>query len=138
MQTDGAGEAQTLPDAIRQFLERARFATIATVAADGEPHQAVIWYGLDGDAILINSRAGRRWPTNLERDPRISFAVYDDAEPEHWVGVKGRATRIREGEPAVADIMALARRYESDPEEFRGQSRVTFRVEIERVFEYGA
>ena len=36
-----------------------------------------------------NSREGRRWPSNLRRDPRIRFAVYDGPD---WVGLSGRVT----------------------------------------------
>ena len=39
------------------MLERPRgFGTLATLTADGSPHQAVIWYGLQGDSILVKLR----------------------------------------------------------------------------------
>ncbi len=126
-----------LPEAIRRFLEPPRFATISTINPDGAPHQAVVWYALDGDRLLINSRPARRWPQNLERDPRIGIAIYDDADPEHWISLRGTAERLRDGNAASEDIAALARRYGSDPEKFLGIARVTFRVRIERTFEYG-
>ena len=64
-----------LPDHVRAFLAEPRYAAVATIDADGAPRQAVIWFLLDGDTIVINSLEGRRWPTNLRRDPRISIAV---------------------------------------------------------------
>jgi PPOX class probable F420-dependent enzyme len=127
-----------LPDPIRTFLEAPRNATIATIGPDGAPHAAVVWYGLDGDDLLINSRRERHWPRNLARDPRISFAVPDIDLPNHWVGVKGRATLVREGDAALADIQALARRYGGNPDGFLGQDRVTYRIVVESTFEYGA
>ena len=48
----------------------------------------MIWFLLDGDTIVINSLEGRRWPSNLRRDPRISVAV-TDATTENWVGISG-------------------------------------------------
>lgn len=134
-QTD-AGASAPLPDAARTFLEPPRFATISTLDPDGFPHQAVTWYVVDGDGVLINSRAERHWPRNLRRDPRISIAVYDMLDPQHWVGLKGSARLIREGDAALADIMALARRYGGNPDKYRGQNRVTFLVDVEHVFEY--
>ena len=130
--------ASALPNAIRTFLEQPRYATLATIGADGTPHQAVIWYGVDGDDLLINSRRERRWPSNLLNDPRLSLAVQDGNEPNHWVGVKGRAELLRDGPAALADIRALARRY-GDPDggRFEGQDRVTYRVVVESTFEYG-
>jgi PPOX class probable F420-dependent enzyme len=127
-----------LPDPIRAFLAAPRYATLATLGADGAPHQAPIWYDLDGDDLLINSRRHRHWPRNLLRDPRLSIAVIDADEPEHWVGVKGHAELLRDGDSAMLDIQALARRYGRDPSAYDGQDRVTYRVVVESTFEYGA
>ena len=128
-----------LPDAIRTFLARPRFAALASIDPDGTPHQAVVWYALDGDTILVNSRRGRRWPANLERNTNVHLAVYDDEEPTHWVGLKGHARLLRDGGPALDDIKALSRRYgDGDPDRFDGQERVSFAIDIDRSFEYGS
>jgi hypothetical protein len=91
---------------------------------------------LDGDDLIINSRPERRWPRNLAADPRISMAIYELEQPEHWFGLKGRAELLHEGAEATADIQALARRYGGDPEKYAGQIRVSYRIRVERVFEY--
>ena len=124
----------TLPDHVRQFLEQPRFASIATVDDDGTPRQAVIWFLFDGDTIVINSLEGRRWPTNLRRDPRISIAITDGVE-QSWVGLSGTVEVVDDQAQAQADIAAMARRYNRDPaaaEEsiatFRTQRRVSFRL----------
>jgi PPOX class probable F420-dependent enzyme len=135
-QPSGA-ERAPIPDQIRTYLDAPRHAVLSTLAADGAPHQAPIWYTLEGDTILINSRRGRHWPRNLERDGRLSIAVVDRDEPDHWVGIKGRATFLRDGPRAVEDIQAMARRYGGSPDAFVGQDRVTFRVAIDSTFEYG-
>jgi PPOX class probable F420-dependent enzyme len=127
-----------LPERLRDFLAVPRFATISTVSPDGSPHQAVVWYALDGDDLLVNSRVERRWPMNLARDPRISAAVYEMERPYHWVGLTGRAELEHEGDQATEDIMAFARRYGRDPDPYRGQNRVTYRVRLGRTYEYGA
>ena len=131
-----ATETTTLTPEARAFLAMPRFATIATVGPDGAPHQAVIWYMLDGDDLVINSRPERRWPRNLAADPRISMAIYEIEQPEHWFGLKGRAELLHEGAEATADIQALARRYGGDPAKYAGQARVSYRIRVERVFEY--
>ena len=66
------------PDA-RDFLAApGRHGVLATIEPDGSPLQAVVWYELEADdTILLNSLEGRRWPTNLLRDPRASFTVED-------------------------------------------------------------
>jgi PPOX class probable F420-dependent enzyme len=134
---DVPNDPPSLPDAVRQFLAPPRHATIATVMPDGSPHQAVVWYRMDGDGILINSRNGRRWPANLERDPRIGFAAFDEANPEHWVAIRGAVEIVRRGEAAVVDIQDLARRYDGSPEAFVGQDRITFRILPRSTYESG-
>jgi len=133
-----AGIRTALPQGIRDFLAAPRFATISTINPDGSPHQAVVWYALDGDDLLVNSRVERRWPTNLARDPRFAAAVYEIERPYHWVGLTGRAEREHEGDDATNDIMAFARRYGRDPQKYVGQTRVTYRVRVTRTYEYGA
>ena len=121
----------------RAFLTAPRFATIATVGRGGAPHQAVVWYLVDGDDLIINSRPERRWPRNLAADPRISLAVYEIEQPEHWFGLKGRAELLHEGREAIADIQAMARHHRKDPQTYAGQSRVSYRIRVDSVFEYG-
>lgn len=125
-------------DDVRAYLVDVRWATIGTANPDGSPHQAVIWYLVDGDKVLVNSRRGRQWPRNLERDGRTSLAIQDLSQPEHWVGLRGTARVVRTGEDAVPDIQAMANRYGGNPDDFLGQDRVTFEITIDRAFEYGS
>jgi PPOX class probable F420-dependent enzyme len=129
-----------LPERARAFLDANRFATISTVDPDGRPRQAVIWYRLDGDGIVINSKVGRRWPSNLQRDQRIAVAVSDQGY--RWVGLTGTVTIIDDQPTAQADIAEMARRYHADePEEaerlirdrYSRDTRVSFRIAIDAV-----
>ena len=126
-----------LPDRVRTFLDGLHFATIATLDRDGMPHQAVVWYRMDGDEIVINSARGRRWPANLTRDPRISLSVVDGADGYRWVGLSGTVRAITDQPTAQADIAAMARRYHADEpdkaeqlirDRFERQERVSFRL----------
>jgi len=57
-----------LSDRVRAFLQQPLYPSLATSGADGEPHQAVIWYRLEpDDTILVNSRQQRRWPEELRQ-----------------------------------------------------------------------
>jgi PPOX class probable F420-dependent enzyme len=137
--------SSTLPERVRAFLDANRFATISTIDPDGRPRQAVIWYRLDGESIVINSKVGRRWPSNLGRDPRISVAVGDGADGYRWVGMTGLATAVTDQPTAQADIAEMARRYHADdPDEAEGlirdrferQERISFRVAIDAVHDH--
>jgi PPOX class probable F420-dependent enzyme len=131
----------SLPDHVRGFLAKPRYAAVATIDADGAPRHAVIWFLLDGDTIVINSLDGRRWPTNLRRDPRISIAITDSNE-ESWVGLTGTVEVVDDQDQAQADIAAMARRY-SDPADaeesiatFRTQRRVSFRLRATGIHDH--
>ncbi len=135
----------TLSDRARTFLAADRFATIATLDADGNPRQAVTWYTLDGDVVILNSAVGRRWPTNLVRDPHVSIAVGDREDPYRWVGLNGRVEVVTDQATAQADIAAMCRRYHADDpaeaerlirERYQQQERITFHVHPTSVHEY--
>ena len=132
-------QTTTLSPAVRRFLSwPLRHAQIATVGRDGAPHQAVVWYEIDDGGILINSLVGRRWPTDLDRDPRIAFTVIDEEiEVEVYVTVQATAVVVATGERALGHIQDLARRYGSDPAEFDGQARISFRLEPLAVTVHG-
>jgi PPOX class probable F420-dependent enzyme len=135
-----------LPDSVRVFLASGRrFATIATIDPDGAPRQAVIWYRLDGDHVVINSAVGRRWPTNLLREPTVALAIADPADPYRYVAVTGLAEAIPDQPTAQADIAAMARHYHADDPEkaerlirdrYQAQERISFRVRVLSVHDY--
>ena len=133
-----------LTDEVREFLSPARFAIIASLDEDGSPRQAAVWYRLEDDGrILLNSRSGRRWCANLERDPRISIAVLDAEDGYRWIGLTGEVDEVvTDVERARNDIVELAHRYhpegpsESSIATFRRQPRVTFLVRIVGVHDH--
>lgn len=122
-----------------RFLQTAgRYAVISTIDADGGPHQAVIWYRLEGQMVVVNSAEGRRWPTNLARDPRVSLTV---SEGYDWVSVTGTVEAIHEQAIAQADIAAMAVAYD-EPDDaaksiarFRTQHRISFHIQPTRIHE---
>ena len=128
-----------IPDDIRAFIDDTRFASIATVDPDGTPRQAVVWYTVEGDEIVLNSAVGRRWPSNLARDPRVALSVIDSADGYRWVGLTGDVTVVEDQASAQADIAGMARRYHADDPakaerlihgQFERQARVSFRVRV--------
>ena len=134
-------------DRVHAFLAGPRrFATLATIDADGAPRQAVVWYRLDPDGtITVNSAEGRRWPANLRREPRCSLSVLDLADGYTFVALSGRVVEtIDDQEIAQADIAALARRYHDDEPakaerviaRFRTQHRVSFRIVVDAVHDH--
>lgn len=129
-------------DELRAFLDDIHFATIATLDPDGTPRQAVVWYTLDGEELVLNSAVGRRWPTNLLRDPRVSVAITDRHDGYRWIGFSGVVRVVDDQPTAQADIAGMARRYHADDpgeaedlirDRFERQTRISFRVPVADV-----
>lgn len=129
--TDHVAAHPLAPD-VREFLETTGLmAVIASINPDGAPHQAAAWYLVEEDGVVVNSKVGRRWPSNLMRDHRASFIVVDGYR---WVSIRGDVEVIREQSRAHADIDAMARRYHPDDpaaaeeqvRQFESEDRVTF------------
>jgi PPOX class probable F420-dependent enzyme len=134
-------------DRVHAFLAGPRrFATLATIDADGSPRQAVVWYRLDPDGMItVNSAEGRRWPANLRRDPRCSISVLDLADGYTFVALSGHVVEtIDDQEVAQADIAGLARRYHADEPakaerviaRFQTQHRVSYRIAVDAVHDH--
>jgi PPOX class probable F420-dependent enzyme len=132
-----------LADHVRRFLTPPRAAALATVGADGAPHQAVVWYRLEpGDLLMVNSLVGRRWPAELQRTGRAALAVTNARNELSWVGIAAELVSVDDDvERARADIVALAYRYQGQPTpeylaQYADQRRITFRLRITGVHDH--
>ena len=57
------------------FLREERTCRVATVGADGRPHNTPLWFVWDGSALWLNSIVkSQRW-TDLVRNPQVSIIV---------------------------------------------------------------
>jgi len=101
----------SLPAALRDFLEAPNLVSVATLGRDGAPQATVVWFLLEGERILINTKAGRVKTLNLDRDPRVALTVYDCANPYRSVQLRGVVSERRDGAAASEDIHRLSRRY---------------------------
>lgn len=132
----------TLSERVQTFLRQPLYPALATASADGEPHQAVIWFRLEPDGrILVNSRAQRRWPTELRRSGRGSLAVTDLVDPFRWVGLQVVVESVIDDvAQAQNDIVSLAEHYDEADEDsvarFRSQDRISFRLRIVTVHDH--
>jgi PPOX class probable F420-dependent enzyme len=119
---------------VRELLENPNYAVISTLNANGSVHNTIVWINAEGDAVAVNSAEGRVWPTNLERDPRVTVLVFESGNPYHYVEIRGTATAARDG--ADEHINQLTRKYMGQDEyPFRqpGERRVKFVISPDRV-----
>jgi PPOX class probable F420-dependent enzyme len=96
-------------DGVRALLEAPNCAVISTHNADGSILSTVVWISLEDGELAVNSAEGRRWPSNLERDPHITALVYPDGNPYEYAEIEGTATGTRQD--ADAHIDRLAKKY---------------------------
>lgn len=125
----------TLDDpGVQALLDKANHAVVSTLGPDGVIHSAVVWVGVEDGRLAVNSAVGRKWSTDLERNPAITVLVYDEDNPYDYVEVRGTARGSLEG--ADDHIDRLAKKYmDLDSYPFRqpGEQRITFFVDADRV-----
>jgi PPOX class probable F420-dependent enzyme len=80
-----------MDEKIRNLLRAPNFAHIATVRRDGSAAVTPVWVDLQGDLALVNGMAGRAWPRNLVRDPRVTLSVSALANPYECATLRGHA-----------------------------------------------
>lgn len=116
-------------DGVRDLLATKNHAVCSSLNEDGSIHSAVVWADVEDGKLAINSAQGRKWPTNLQRNPAVTVLIYDEDNPYDYVEVRGRAV---EGTGAEAHIDRLAKKYldlDSYPFHQPGDVRVKFLIE---------
>lgn len=116
------------------LLDEPQIACLTTVNADGSLQTTPVWVETDGESVLFNTAKGRVKHRNIERDPRVSLVVVDNADPYRWVSVSGRAELS--DEEADDQIDRLAKKYTGEETYTRrreGEVRVSARVAPERL-----
>ncbi|HXV41649.1 MAG TPA: pyridoxamine 5'-phosphate oxidase family protein, partial [Anaerolineae bacterium] len=79
---------ETPPTRIKQFLAAHTTLTLATLAEDGRPQAAPLFYAETDDLSLIFiSEQKVRHSQNVTRDSRIAATIYADGQ--QWQAIRG-------------------------------------------------
>ncbi len=119
---------------VRKLLSEPNFAVVSTFNADGSILSTIVWISAEDGTVAVNSAKGRLWPTNLERDPRITALVYEAGNPYNYVEIRGRVNATTNG--ADEHINALTKKYiNQDEYPFRqpGEQRIKFVIEPDHI-----
>jgi PPOX class probable F420-dependent enzyme len=119
---------------VRELLENPNYAVVSTHNPDGTIHSTIVWANAENGHVAVNSAIGRKWPTNLQRDPRVTVLIHEADDPYHFVEIQGTAEATTEG--ADEHINQLSKKYiGKDEYPFRGpgEERIKFVIEPERV-----
>ena len=118
---------------VQDLLAGPNYAVLSTQNGDGSILSTVVWVGYDDGRLFVNSALGRRWPTNLERDPHATLLVMDPQNAHVFLEVRGTVTSSTE--TGTEDINWLSNKYTGRdfPALKPGEQRVTFVFEPSRV-----
>jgi PPOX class probable F420-dependent enzyme len=122
-----------IPPSHKDLLD-ARFATLATIGADGAPQLTEVWFLAEDRELKLSLNTSRLKTRNLQARPQCSLFILDLENPYRYVDVRGRA-RIEPDED-YAFARRVGEKYDSDLREHDrpGESRVVVTIEPQNVF----
>lgn len=118
-----------------ELARGANYAAISSLLPSGQIQTQYIWVGIADDGRLyVNTEVHRAKFKNIERDPRVTLCIRDEANPYRYAEVRGRVVETRNGDEARADIDVLAHKYfgRDYPAENIKTSRVMLFIEADR------
>ncbi len=123
----------TLPDNVKQLIDRANFAHLATLMEDGSPHSTPVWVGRDGDRLMIATGGKSLKARNTRRDPRVALSMIDFKDPYMEAQLRGRVVEQRpDSDLKILDAISV--RYTGKPFPMRGpEDRIALVIEIDKV-----
>ncbi|RFU38757.1 PPOX class F420-dependent oxidoreductase [Actinomadura logoneensis] len=92
-------------------LEGTRTGKVGVTRKDGSPHVTPIWFLLDGDDLLFTTYGKGLKAHALQRDPRVSITVDDQAPPYSFVMIDGVAALTRDPDELLRWATAIGGRY---------------------------
>ena len=131
--------SQMIPENYADLLEKPAFGNLGTLMKDGSPQVTPVWLDYDGKFVRINSAKGRVKDKNMRRDPHVSIAIQDPANPYRYLEIRGRVVDITEN-GADDHINKLSQKYLGKPVyPFRqpNEVRVVYKIEPEKVSSMG-
>ena len=113
------------------------FAALSTLAADGQPRTHVMWIDADDEHVIFNTDMSRAKFADVERDPRVTVTVIDQANPYRYVEARGRVVATISGDEAAAHINALSQRYMGREYPADTTSRVIVKIAPDKLHKNG-
>ena len=123
----------TLSDDIKQLLDRANFAHLATLMPDGSPQSVPVWVGRDGDRLVICTGENSLKARNTARNPRVALSIVDFRDPYAEVQIRGRVVE-RRPDPDLKVMDPISLKYTGKPFPFRNpEGRVALVIEVDKA-----
>lgn len=130
----------TIPENVRDLLERPIVVAFATSNPDGQPQVTPVWASLEGDQVWINSVVGRRKDRNIRANPKVTVMILDPQNDYRWLEIRGEVVEFDESDAALAHINKLSGSYTGNDDfyaflpEGKGQDqRVIYKINPTKV-----
>lgn len=99
----------------RELVAGTNVGHLATVLPDGSPHSVPLWVDWEGDRLLFLTGPDSRKARNIAVDPRVALSVLDAATPLRCTWLRGRVTRVVDGDEGWALVDRLSAKYTGGP-----------------------
>lgn len=122
-----------IPPQVKELLDAANFAHLATLMPDGSPQSVPVWVGRDGDRIVICTGEGSLKARNTARDARIAISLVSQGNPYEEAQLRGRVVE-RKPDPDLAIMDPISVKYTGKPFPFRApDGRIALFIELEKA-----
>jgi len=122
-----------LSDEIKQLLDRANFAHLATLMPDGSPQSVPVWVGRDGDRIVICTSESTLKGRNTRSDPRVAISLVDFRDPYAEVQIRGHVVE-RRADPDLKVLDPISMKYTGKPFPWREpEGRIALFIEVDKA-----
>ena len=96
-----------VPPTHLDLLDRPLVAVLTTHQADGRLQSTVVWFGRDGEDLLVSTMAEFQKARNLSRRPRATVLIVAPEEEQRWIELRGEVTRDDGDAVALLDELTL-------------------------------
>jgi len=124
-----------LPDGFLDLLRKPSPCFLTTLMPDGSPQTTETWVDTDGEHVIINTVQTHLKMKNIARDPRVSVAVCDAANPSSYYAIRGSVVNVTTA-GGNEHIEALSQRYTGRPYGWYGgrdQVRVILTIRADKI-----
>lgn len=124
---------------VRTFLEQPRIARLASLDADGTPHVVPLWFGVDGDDLILISDRATRKVRNLSTNARGAIQIGGDPGLNDPAGYLFQGAFAVEEDPGHVWLARVTRRFETPEaatrlmEAWKGDDTVVLRLRVEKT-----
>lgn len=126
-----------IPTSLIDLLDRPLYGSLGTVGRDDSAQVSPMWFERDGNTLRFTHTTKRAKYRNLQRNPSMSFMVFDPENPQRYIEVRGQLLEAA-ADPTGAFYQRLGRRYGNPdtPAPADAADRVILVMSIEKAIKH--